>query len=230
MTPEQLEKKRETARRNGAKSKGPVTAAGKHRSSMNAISVGKYVAVHDEELPPAVRILTVEDRKAYVRLYQANLRQYGPQSESELSIVRNITAEQFEYERYRRIETLQLQSEHDQMLSDWPEVPPEQLSGYAIEHSVLNNKVHRFIERKMKAHLLAWTRFVALYERIRKSFPAALDSEPEVAEAKNEPKVPLPERPTKSISNEQLTRKVTPSCNSVESNKRYPKPPPKPVA
>ena len=29
MTPEQLEKKRETARKNGAKSRGPVTAAGK---------------------------------------------------------------------------------------------------------------------------------------------------------------------------------------------------------
>ena len=230
MTPEQLEKKRETARKNGAKSKGPVTAAGKHRSSMNAISVGTYVNVHEEELPPRARILTVEDRKAYVRLYQANLRQFQPQSESELSLVRNITAEQYEYERYRHIETLQMESEHQAMLEEWPEVPLEKLSGYAIEHSIRDNKVHRFIERKMKAHLLAWTRFVALYERIRKSFPVAPEVSPEATETENEPIPPRPKIVAKLMYQQPLTEKVSPARQVAKSSRKSPVPRPKGAA
>jgi hypothetical protein len=222
LTEEQKQRRAETARRNGAKSKGPVTIEGKQRSSMNAISVGAYVDVHAEELPPNARILSVEDRKAYVRLHQANLRQYNPQSESELSLVRNITAEQFEYERYRQIETLQFQSEHEEAQRESPDAPAEHRSAYAIEFSVKNNKVHRLIERKMKTHLLAWTRFVALYTRIRKSFPV----EP-VAPPENEPKISLPAVIPYLVHNESFIREFAPHCNVAELRRRYPIPNPK---
>ena len=222
LTAEQKQRRAETARRNGAKSKGPVTAEGKQLSSMNAITVGKHVDVHREELPPSARILSVEDRKAYVRLHQANLRQYQPQTESETSLVRNITAEQFEYERYRNIETVQFQSEHDEARRQSPDVPAEHLSAYAIENSVLNHKVHRFLERKMKAHLAAWKNFVLLYERMRKSFPV----EP-VASPENEPKISLPAVIPYLINNESFIREFAPHCNVAELRRRYPIPNPK---
>ncbi|MFN7647888.1 MAG: hypothetical protein ACK5UT_10255, partial [Acidobacteriota bacterium] len=89
LTEEQKQKRAETARQNGSKSKGPVTVEGKNRSSMNAITIGKYVDVHDEELPAFATLLSVDDRKAYVRLHQANLRKFRPDSEQELQLLRH---------------------------------------------------------------------------------------------------------------------------------------------
>jgi hypothetical protein len=238
LTEEQKQRRAETARRNGAKSKGPVTPEGKHRSSMNAITVGDHVDVHDEELPAFARILSVEDRKAYVRLQQANLRHYRPQSDTERGLVRNITAEQFAYERYGRIETLQFQSEHDETRRESPEIPAELLSGFAIERSLSNDRLHRLIERKRRAHLIAWTKLVALYERMRRTFPAP---EPEpaaktglldtvepilevVRQAENEPSLPLPENAVYLIHNEPLMRKFAPYLDVAELRRRYPLP------
>lgn len=228
LTEEQKQRRAETARRNGAKSKGPITAEGKRRSSMNAITVGEHVDALQEELPPGARILSVEDRKAYIRLHQANLRHYRPQSETELSLVRNITIEQFEYERYRNIETMQFQSDHEEALEKWPDLPVELHSAYAVERSVINHKVHRFIERKMKAHLAAWTKFVSLYGKIRKAAPIELP-EP-VAPAENEPMEPLPEAIIQLIHNETLMRELAPTCDVGELRIRYPLPKPKRAA
>jgi len=251
LTEEQRQRRAETARRNGAKSKGPVTIEGKHRSSMNAITVGKYVDVHDEELPAFAPILSVEDRKAYVRLHQANLRQYRPQSENELSIVRHITAEQFQLERYENLETLQFQVEHDNVLREWPEVPDVHHSHHALQRAAKNDRVFRFLERKKKAHLAAWEKFVKLLERIKKSFPMmppepvdiTADSEvlihpdpPQYVvdemlkladQAKNEPNFPLPAFVIELIHNEPLMKRAAPQYDGRELRKRYPKPIPK---
>ena len=101
LTEEQKQKRAEIARQNGSKSKGPVTVEGKHRSSMNAIATGEFIDVHDEELPAFATLLSVDDRKAYVRLHQANLRKFRPDSEQEHQLLRHISSEQFEYERCR---------------------------------------------------------------------------------------------------------------------------------
>ena len=248
LTAEQKQRRAETARRNGAKSKGPVTIEGKHRSSMNAITVGKYVDVHDEEVPAFAPILTVEDRKAYVRLHQANLRQYRPQSENEHNIVRHITAAQFEHERFCTLERLQLQSEYDCITRECQNVPNEQKGHFAMRHSVNNDKIHRLIERKRKALLAAWTKLVALFEKVRKAFPmtppepvditadSAVLNEPEPPQyvveemlkladrAKKEPNFPLPDCVVYLLYDEELMKKFAPNYDARELRKRYPNP------
>ncbi len=250
LTEEQKQQRAETARRNGAKSKGPVTLEGKHRSSMNAITVGKFVDVHDEELPAFATLLSTEDRKAYVRLHQANLRQYRPDSEVEHGIVRHITAEQFQLERYENLETLQMQIEHDNVRREIPDVPDAQHGYHAIQRAANNDKAYRFLERKKRTHLAAWTKFVQLLERIKKSFPmlppepvditadSELINEPEIPQhtvdnmlqladrAKKEPNFPLPSFVVQLIYDEPLLKKCAPHYDVTELRKRYPKPKP----
>lgn len=215
---------------------------------MNAITVGNFVEVHEEDIPAFAPILTVEDRKAYVRLQQANLRQYRPQSETEHNIVRHITAEQFEHERYCNLETLQLQFEFDSITRECTRIPNEQKGHYAIQRSVANDKVHRFIERKRKAHLAAWSKFVALYEKLRKTCPmmppepvditadtdVLIQPEPpqyvveemlKLAEqAKKEPNFPLPDCVVYLLYDEPLLKKYAPHFDVRELRKRYPHP------
>ena len=248
LTEEQKQRRAETARRNGAKSKGPVTIEGKHRSSMNAIAVGKFVDVHDEVLPAFAAVLSVEDRKAYVQLHQANLRQYRPESEVEHGIVRHITAEQFQLERYENLETLQFQVEHDNVLREWPEVPDVHHSHHALQRAAKNDKVYRFLERKKKAHVAAWDKFVKLLERIKKSFPmlppepvditadsdVLIDPDPPpyvvdeilklADQAKNEPNFPLPAFVVEVIWDQELMKRVAPHYDARELRKRYPQP------
>ncbi len=254
LTEEQKQRRAETARRNGGKSQGPVTVAGKYRSSMNAITIGKFVDVHDEELPAFVAILSIEDRKAYVRLHQANLRKFRPDSEQELGIVRHLTAEQFQYERYSNLETLAFQAEHDNVLREFSEMPPDHRSFQAFQRSVNNDQAFRILERKKKAHLAAYEKFLRILERLRKSFPMIppepidITSDTDVLiepdppqyvvdemlkladQAKKEPNFLLPRFVVELLYDEPLLRKCAPHYDVMELRKRYPKPSPKLVA
>ena len=250
LTEEQKQKRAEIARQNGSKSKGPVTAEGKHRSSMNAIAVGKFIDVHDEELPAFATLLSVDDRKAYVRLHQANLRKFRPDSEQELQLLRLITAEQFEYERCGKLESLQFQVEHDKLLREWPEVPDEHFSYYAVQRAADDDKVYRFLARKKKEHLAAWLKLQRLFAQNRKTFPVnppepvdiTADSELIVHpdppayvidellkladQAQNEPNAALPCFVIDLIHDTELMRKYAPDYDYADLRERYP--PPKP--
>ncbi|MCA2971140.1 MAG: hypothetical protein INH43_21700, partial [Acidobacteriaceae bacterium] len=171
LTEEQKQKRAETARRNGSRNKGPVTVEGKNRSSINAITVGKYVDVHEEELPAFATLLSVDDRTAYVRLHQANLPKFRPDSEQEHRLLRHISSEQFEYERCRKLESLPFQVEHDKLLPEWLDVPDEHFSYYAIQRAADDDKVYRFLARKKKEHLAAWQKLQRLFAQNRKDFP-----------------------------------------------------------
>jgi hypothetical protein len=254
LTEEQKQKRAETARQNGSKSKGPVTVEGKNRSSMNAITIGKYVDVHDEDLPAFATLLSVDDRKAYVRLHQANLRKFRPDSEQELGLVRHITAELFEYERCRKLEALQFQIDHDNVLREWPEVPIVHISHYALQRAVAAEKTYRFLERKKKSHLAALDKFERLLERCKKAFPAAPPEPVDITadsalleqpdppayvmeemlkladQAKKEPNFPLPRFVIEVLHEEELMNKFAPHYDYADLLERYPLPIPKQAA
>ncbi|MBI5280169.1 MAG: hypothetical protein HY858_00700 [Candidatus Solibacter usitatus] len=74
--------KAQQSRINGAKSKGPITAAGKARSSMNALKHSLYSA-------SPIR-LTDDDRDTFVAHHQAFIQQFQPATPVEAQIVANI--------------------------------------------------------------------------------------------------------------------------------------------
>lgn len=198
LTEEQKQRRAETARTNGRRSKGPVSAAGKHRSSMNAISVGKFVAVHEENLPPFVSLLSARDRKAYVQLYQKNLRDFQPKSENELWLVRSLSAEQLQHDRYCRMEALAFGADLNYVLDQEENLSPDALELAAFERHASGVRTVRLLERKQKQHLAAAERLVRLLLRLQKVDRPI---------TQNEPIVDIPDTPVHAVEKEPVTQK-----------------------
>ena len=94
--------KAETARRNGAKSHGPVTAQGKAVSSLNAIKHG----LNSKQV-----VLSHEDRSAYDRLHQSFRNRLRPIDDLEAQLVEKMAAATWRLNRITGIETEILEKE-----------------------------------------------------------------------------------------------------------------------
>lgn len=91
-----LSNKAETARRNGARSKGPITAAGKARSCRNSLIHGRRAAKLAEFTPPNSATLTNEDRQKFFTLFDQNLSKFRPADPAEKALVRDLTNRQWD--------------------------------------------------------------------------------------------------------------------------------------
>jgi hypothetical protein len=87
--------KSETARRNGALSKGPATAAGKNRSRLNSLVHGRRAQILTEFVPPESALLSNEDRQKFFALFDQNLAKYQPADPAEKALVRELTEMQW---------------------------------------------------------------------------------------------------------------------------------------
>jgi hypothetical protein len=97
------DKKAETARINGAKSKGPITPEGKDKSSANAIRHGLTANKHV--------LLFTEFADEYEEVYQAFVADLRPQTKAELRLVQKIANLDWRLERLVMIETCALNLE-----------------------------------------------------------------------------------------------------------------------
>ena len=86
----------ESARANGARSRGPVTPEGRARSSKNAIKHG---------LSSRAIVLSNESESEFEKLLESYLAQFNPQSEIEASLVEQLVAARWRMERVWAIET-----------------------------------------------------------------------------------------------------------------------------
>jgi hypothetical protein len=86
----------QSARANGARSRGPVTPEGRARSSKNAIKHG---------LSSRAIVLSNESESDFEKLLEAYLAQFNPQSEIEASLVEQLVAARWRMERVWAIET-----------------------------------------------------------------------------------------------------------------------------
>ena len=171
MTDEQKQKRADAARQNGRKSRGPITAAGKHRSSMNAIATGKHVEVRAEEMPEFLALLTVDDRHAYIGLYQKHLRQFQPHSECEQTLVRHLTAELFHFQRLVSLETYMFQGQIDTIWRKYPDLDNVDRAVQAFRAGCLDDKAGKILRQQKKAHLASYQGFLRILTQVRKSFP-----------------------------------------------------------
>src|ERR1700719_4429580 len=96
--------KSETARINGAKSRGPKTPQGRARSSMNALSHG---------LNAKTLILPHEDRNLFAEIWKDYFDLLKPANQMEIDLVSDIVAARWRLRRMERYETVMLDEEID---------------------------------------------------------------------------------------------------------------------
>ena len=84
------EERAQIARENGAKSKGPVTSAGKEKSARNGITHGLRTEKLKHFIPPHHAVLCNEDRAEYYQLIDELLSVYQPVNSVAAGIVRDI--------------------------------------------------------------------------------------------------------------------------------------------
>ena len=95
--------KSESARINGAKSRGPKTEAGRKRSSQNAIKHG---------LTSQTLVLPAEDPDEFHQLLTSYLDQFQPHGPAELHLVHDMVAAKWRLQRLAIIENPTLRRVH----------------------------------------------------------------------------------------------------------------------
>ena len=171
ITDEQKLARAERSRLNGRKSKGPVTADGKYRSSMNAIATGEHVELHKEDLPPFFALLTTDDREAYVRSHQSHMRKFRPDSELELGLLRRMVCALFQYDRFTSLSTEALQRDLDQVLREYPSLSMGEQFLQGNIRMAKQKDFLRYIERGQKFQFAAYNGFIKTLLQVRKGFP-----------------------------------------------------------
>ena len=99
------EMQREASRRNGRRSRGPVTAAGKARSSLNSLKHGRYAIV--------AAVLRGEDLQAHDIILADYVDRFAPQDAVEMSLVRQLVSIDWRLSRIVAIESRTLDREID---------------------------------------------------------------------------------------------------------------------
>ena len=234
MTEQQKASRAETARQNGAKSRGPVSEIGKYITSLNGITTGDNVEMRKEDLPECIALLSTDCRIAYLRLYQKHLRQYKPNSGCEQTLLRHMCVELFQLERTISLETYARQHSIDETLRAYPDLTDAELELFSYERGLQKEKLWRGLQRDKKAHQAAYASYQRLYTQTRRDFPVAppepvnndadanLAKDPlppaeVVAEilghadrAKSEPSYQLPRWVAEVILDEQLMAEIAP--------------------
>jgi hypothetical protein len=211
MTPEQLEKKRETARQNGAKSRGPVTEAGKQAAKQNALRHGRYV---DRSLmPPNYVLLTQEVQEGFAQELKDNTRQFQVTTETQAKIVRQLTAELWMYNRLGDMLCALDQQNFDKAHKDYPDYSSIVKAAYAAHNSGEIDKIYRQIERRRAGHLKAWATFCKMVTHLQKHHSQAV-RDPEVrnlvqAQAQLEVEAELWNEPIEETAQPVANRKDT---------------------
>jgi ribosomal protein L17 len=245
LTEEQKQRRAETARRNGAKSKGPVTPEGKYRSSMNAIAAGGHSDLHKEDLPPFFFLLSTDDRSSYIRSFQSMLRQFKPNSEFELSLVRRMAVALFQHDRLTTLGTEALQREIDSIVREFPALGLSEHSFQGQKRAIAEKELQRFVARSQRQHQTAFNGFLKTLLLVQKQCPmtpaepidisadasqindelpspAVVDEILTLAEeAKNEPSFKLPEYVLTVLKNKHLMDLVAPGYDARDLLKRY---------
>ena len=234
MTESQKARRAETARQNGAKSRGPKTPNGKFISSLNAITTAEHLEILKAEMPECMALLSTDDPHDLVRLLQKLIRQFMPQSECELTLVRQACIELFQYQRAVSLETFARQCDLDGLLRRCPELPSQVRQLQSYKAGLAEDKLWRSLQRDKKAHLGAYTIFQKQLRQMRRDFtmfpPEPVCVDPDLAQlneelpppeviaevlahadrAKNEPSYKLPLWVAEMLENKELMAEIAP--------------------
>jgi len=245
LTSEQRQRRAEIARQNGAKSKGPVTAEGKYRSSMNAIATGEHVELHKEDLPPFYFLLSTDDRSAYLRSLQAQMRHLKPQSEFEQGLVRRMAIALFQHDRLTNFHAEALQRELDTVVREFPALGLSECFFQSHKRATLEKEVQQFVIRGQRHQMATFRGLHKTLIDLRKHTPMQPpepvditadsnqvrddDTDPTVAvevialaeRAKKEPSFRIPEYALNFLENQEVMERFAPGYDLGDLLERF---------
>ena len=202
--------KSQSARANGAKSRGPATEAGKQRSSQNAIRHG---------LTAQTLVLPCEDPADYQRLLDSYLDYFHPSSPVELDLVQEMVAAKWRLNRTALIETQLLadsiafvDERHEEFSDDdEPPLTPAQALAKGFDRmSATSSFLYRIQSRLERAYSRALRTLLQL-QKLRPS-PGASEPDPATApepSANLHPTPQPPAAPPSIFENENCTNEPT---------------------
>ncbi|HXP85320.1 MAG TPA: hypothetical protein VN841_11410 [Bryobacteraceae bacterium] len=104
------DKQRAASRTNGAKSKGPVSAEGRARSSQNSLRHGLSSPAHTQ-LAVENMVLPHEDRAQFEALRKSYFADFQPANQSQQDLVETMAAARWRLTRLQHVETKLLEKE-----------------------------------------------------------------------------------------------------------------------
>ena len=166
--------KSESARINGAKSRGPKTPAGKAKSSRNAIKHGLFANVI---------LLRNESAQAFDKMTEDFVRRFEPRDDLELSLVEQMVAATWRLSRCwaMQAQTMNLEMDKDQ------DGDNETLAARCFHTAIGNSPAMQLLHRFENSYERIITRAIRNLANLRKNFAM-----PDTGEQKqrNEPKPP----------------------------------------
>jgi len=167
--------KAESARINGAKSRGPVTPEGKKRSSLNAVRHG---------LLAKSICLTNEDPEKFKELLQDYLTRLQPADNVELRLVEQMASAAFRLERFASAETalfdLEMDAQTPQIEKEFKKIDHASTFALAFKSLADNSKA-------LQLYLRYETTISRQYDRALKQLLTLRAKFPPEAEVPNEP-------------------------------------------
>ena len=153
----------EQSRINGAKSRGPVTSAGKTISSMNAFKHGRY----SNPSP----ILRIEDESGFRELQAAYESQFAPRSPIELRLVQELASVDWQLTRWRTIEIAQIDRTYDLRAPAAPGIDPLAILSAALEASVNESRFLQYIASRIGRLLAERNNALRTLHTLRRTCP-----------------------------------------------------------
>ena len=183
---------REASRRNGAKSRGPISASGIARSSMNAVKLG---------ITAKTLVLCNENPQALEDLRKAYYDRFQPFDQAEVDLVDEMVMARWRIRRYVSTETAILDFEicrqKDDVDRQFPGISPPMRCSLAFRKLLADDNalttIARYEPRLQRAYKLAYETLLKMQANRPELPPDDSDPEPEspeFPEVKNEPENP----------------------------------------
>ena len=201
----------EAARRNGARSRGPVTAEGKARASRNALKHGLAALEH--------LVLDGEDPGELAGLTARLMAEVGPESEIEASLVRRMAIAFWKGERAERMEVAILDAAPTTRMNGYKQEQADPLTTFDLKRF---NAVRGYQAQQGREFSRCLKELRQLRKDARKrarTNPRALRNEPDMPPTANDD-APVPAIPAASISTTRRETKARSAGTSRRADRR----------
>ncbi len=203
----------EASRANGAKSRGPVTADGKARTSLNSAKHGLY---------SKALVLNNEDPNAYAAMLEAFIDDLNPTGATEIRLVTDIVNANWRIDRLTAYESAALDLETDRMRPDidaaFEEIDEPTRATLAFNSILANNRTWDAVQAGLRTQYRIRDRALSQLLRLQKDrrTTAASNNPPSAAPATPQQPAPNPATAT--------TQNATKHPVNIENHRSKPEP------